>query len=339
MLGKKICICGGGSLGTVIAGWTAAKGKGDVSLLTGHPESFSSELSIDVLSTELIKGAVERVSDSAQDVVSDADIVLLAYPGYMIGPCLEKIKDFLRPEASVGSVVSSTGFFFEAQKILSPRQVIWGFQRAPFISRVTDYGKRAHLLGFKKSLNVAIEKASASEKEELVGFLSFWFETPVSLLANFYEASLTNSNPLLHPARLYDLFGGDNEGRVYSEQILFYEQWTERAAQYLIELDAELFSLLDVLPVSKGFLPPILEYYESTSAASLAFKLRSIPAFKQIPAPMAQKPEGWVPDYTSRYFREDFPYGLKYVRDLARERDVPTPLMDSLLEWGMGKVK
>ena len=336
---KKICICGGGALGSVIAGWSSAKGKGEDTLLTGHPESFSSTLGVDLPCAEALEGAVSRVSDKPSEVISDADIVLLCYPGYMIRPCLEAIKGYLRPDARVGSVVSSTGFFFEAHKILPPRQVIWGFQRAPFIARVGDYGKSAHLLGFKKSLNVAVEGLETMEKEDFVRFLSFWFETPVSLLSNFYEASLTNSNPLLHPARLYDLFGEENEGRVYPEQILFYEQWTERASQYLISLDRELFSLLSVLPVTPGFLPSILDYYESTSAGELSAKLRSIEAFKKIPAPMRQSPHGWVPDYSSRYFREDFPYGLKYVRDLAYERQVPTPLMDKLLGWGMGKCK
>ncbi len=336
---RKICICGGGSLGTVIAAWTAAGGKGEVSLLTSRPEAFSSELRVDLPSGEVLGGVISKVSDNPADVVSDADVVLLCYPGYMISPCLKAIRDYLRPDACVGSVVSSTGFFFEAQKTLSPSQVIWGFQRAPFIARVRDYGRSAHLLGFKKSLSVAVERLQSPEKEDFARFLSFWFDTPVSLLANYYEASLTNSNPLLHPARLYDLFGGDNEGRVYPEPVLFYGQWSERASQYLISLDRELFRLLDVLPVTPGFLPTILDYYESTSASSLSAKLRSIEAFKSISSPMRQTLQGWVPDYSSRYFREDFPYGLRYVCELARERGVQTPVMEELLRWGMEKCK
>lgn len=100
---KKICICGAGSLGTVIAGWTAAKGKGEVSLLTGHPEAFSSELSVDLPSGEVLRGVIHRVSDKASEVIADADIVLLCYPGYMIRPCLEKIGPYLRPDACVGA--------------------------------------------------------------------------------------------------------------------------------------------------------------------------------------------------------------------------------------------
>ena len=335
----KICICGGGSLGHVISAWTASRLVAGVSVYTHRPRLWTSCITADTPSGEIIKGRLACVSGDPGKVIPDADVVLLCYPGFMIERCLREIGPFLKADAFVGAVVSSTGFFFEAQKILSPMQPLWGFQRAPFIARVAEYGRSAHLLGLKNSLKVAVENVSDARKAEFTEFLSEWFGLPVTLLASHYEASLTNSNPLLHPARLYDLFGGENEGRVYEEQPLFYEQWSERASQYLISLDRELFALLDVLPVSPGFLPTILDYYESTDAASLAAKLRSIPAFRGIPAPAVKTAAGWVPDTSSRYFQEDFPYGLRYICELAREKGVEVPVMDSLLAWGLRKCK
>ncbi len=335
----KICICGGGSLGHVISAWTAAKGKAEVSVLTGRPQSWSSSVAVDTPTGEVLTGRLARVSGDPAQVVADADIVLLCYPGYCIRKALLNIGPYLRSDAFVGSVVSSTGFFFEALKILGRTQPLWGFQRVPFIARVEEYGKSAHLLGNKSLLKVAVENVPDARNAEFVEFLSEWFDLPVTLLGSYYEASLTNSNPLLHPARLYDLFGGENEGRVYEELPLFYEQWSEHAAQCLISLDRELFRLLDVLPVTPGFLPTILDYYESTDAASLAAKLRSIPAFRGIPAPAVKTDAGWIPDTSSRYFQEDFPYGLRYIRDLAREKGVDVPVMDTLLEWGLRKCK
>ncbi len=336
----KVCICGGGSLGHVISAWTAAKGKAEVSVLTGRPQLWSSSVAVDTPTGEVLTGQLARVSDDPAQVVADADIVLLCYPGYCIREILLKIRPHLRTDAFVGSVVSSTGFFFEALDVLSDSQPLWGFQRAPFIARVTQYGKSAHLLGFKSSLKVAVENVPDARKTEFVELLSEWFGLPVTLLGNHYEASLTNSNPLLHPARLYDLFGGENEGRVYTHNIGFYDAWTDNASELLISLDRELFSLIKTLPVSEGFLPPILDYYESRDAASLTAKLRSIRAFQGILSPMTQLPSGgWTPDYSSRYFREDFPYGLRYICNLAHERGVPTPVMDELLEWGMSKCK
>ena len=104
-------------------------------------------------------------------------------------------------------------------------------------------------------------------------------------------------------------------------------------------MDEEFFRLLRVLPVSEGYLPPVLEYYESHDAQSLAAKLCSIQGFKGIISPMKQVDSGWIPDYQSRYFTEDFPYGLRYIWQLAHENNIDCPNIDLVYEWGMSKLK
>ena len=84
---------------------------------------------------------------------------------------------------------------------------------------------------------------------------------------------MTNSNPILHPARLYSMWKGWCEGRVYPDQTLFYEEWTDEASELLIAMDGEFQTLLGTLPVTKGNIPPILDYYESHDASSLTQKL------------------------------------------------------------------
>ena len=135
------------------------------------------------------------------------------------------------------------------------------------------------------------------------------------------------------------MFGAENEDKVYPRMINFYEEWTEAAADMLIKMDAEFFNLLKVLPVTPGYLPSILEYYESHDAESLASKLSSIQGFKGITSPMLQTEEGWVPDFGSRYFTEDFPYGLRYIRDLAHEHGISCPNIDIVYEWGISKIR
>ena len=43
---------------------------------------------------------------------------------------------------------------------------------------------------------------------------------------------------------------------------------------------------------------------------------------------------GFVPDFQSRYFTEDFPYGLALIHKLAHEKGVLTPTIDKVYEWG-----
>ncbi len=48
---------------------------------------------------------------------------------------------------------------------------------------------------------------------------------------------------------------------------------------------------------------------------------------------MKRIPEGWIPDFESRYFTADFAYGLKVIRDTADLFGVPTPDIDSVWRW------
>ena len=127
------------------------------------------------------------------------------------------------------------------------------------------------------------------------------------------------------------------DGKPYDHCILFYKEWTEDAAQWLIDMDAEFMRLLEKLPMNQKAVPPLLEYYESTDAKSLAAKLCSIKAFETIKAPMKELENGWVPDFESRYFTEDFPFGLRFIVDLARKYGVETPKIDIVYDWGMSK--
>lgn len=334
---KIICICGGGSLGHVIAGYISSKKNIHVNILTQKPELWKKELIITTPDRETLFGKLNLVSNDPEKVVKNADIVLFCLPGFAIKGELLKIKPYVSENTFVGTVFSSTGFFFEALEILDNNVPLWGFQRVPFIARTEKYGEKAKLLGYKNSLNIAVERCD--EKEEFLKLAEYLFDKPIHLLGNYYEASLTNSNPLLHTSRLYTMFGGQNEGVTYPKMILFYEEWTFEAAQLLIDMDKEFFTLLDHLPVASDYLPRILDYYESFDAESLARKLSSLQGLKGITSPMKETENGWIPDFDSRYFQEDFPYGLHYIWQLAHKYDVKCPNIDMVYEWGMEKAK
>ena len=332
----NFCICGGGSLGHVIAGYLGANADVRVSMLTQRPQLWKNDIEVHTPEQTIIHGHIHTISSNPEDVIPQANIILLCLPGFAIKQQLQLIKPYLKSTTFVGSVFSSTGFFFNAMEILNEDVPLWGFQRVPFICRTREYGQSANLLGYKSNLNIAVERTD--EKEDFRLLIEELFNTPVSLLNNFYEATLTNSNPLLHTSRLYTMFGASNEGRTFPRMILFYEEWTEEAAQLLIDMDEEFFRLLEVLPVKPNYLPRILEYYESHDARSLAQKLSSIQGFKGITSPMKQTAQGWIPDFASRYFTEDFPYGLHFIWQLAKEKGIATPKIDMVYQWGMSKI-
>ena len=334
---RGICICGGGSLGHVVAGYLAATKPVKVNVLTQRPERWSREIVVDTPDGRVLHGGLNVVSSDPAEALSGVDVVLLCLPGFAIRDELIKIRPYLNKDTYVGSVFSSTGFFFEAMKLLGEDIPLWGFQRVPFIARTEEYGHSAHLLGYKSAHNIAVERCD--DKEGFRALIESLFDAPVTLLSNYYEASLTNSNPLLHTSRLYTMFGDKNEGRVFPRMILFYEEWTVEAAQLLIDMDEEFFTILRYLPVSEGYLPRILDYYESHDAESLARKLSSIQGFKGITSPMKETAEGWAPDFASRYFTEDFPYGLRYIWELAHQLNIDVPYIDKVYNWGISKLR
>lgn len=327
----KICICGGGNLGHVCAGFLSAQPDVEVNLLTTHPESWNSTIEVDDPDGKTFCGHLSCISSDPGSVLTDVDIVLLCLPGYAIRPSLQKIAPYISDRVWVGSVVSSTGFFFEAMKIL-PKNPLFGFQRVPFISRIVEYGHRATLKGYKKGLSVAVEQTSNIQlvRQQLQNL----FKVPVTLMDSYYEVSLSNSNPLLHPARLYTMWKDWHPGIVYDRNPFFYSDWTLEASELLIKMDYEFQALLRTLNIREDAIPTILDYYECSSPKSLAQKFHDIPAFKGILSPMVQTPEGFVPDFHSRYFTEDFPYGMRYIVETAAKVQAPIPTIDRVYQWG-----
>lgn len=323
-------------MGHVVAGYLGAKENVKVNILTRRPESWQGRLEIFTPENETIFARLNCVSQDAAEVVADADVVILCLPGYAIKDELLKIKPYVKRGTFLGTVFSSTGFFFEALGIFDDSVALWGFQRVPFIARTQEYGRSANLLGYKAGHNIAVENCENREDFRLL--IEKLFDCPTKLLNNHYEASFTNSNPILHPSRLYSLFNGWNRNVYYDHQFLFYEEWDDAASSNLIALDKELFEVLDKLPVSKGFLTPILEYYESSDAESLTKKINSISGFKGIMSPMIKCDKGWQPDLKSRYFQEDFMYGLRYIHNTAHKVGVNVPTIDKIYNWGMNLV-
>ena len=331
----KICICGGGNLGHVCAGFLANRGH-EVSILTTKPERWDSELKI-VAPDQTFTGKLTLVTSKPEKAIPQAEMVLVCLPGFAIHEELVSIKPYLPKDCIVGSVVSSTGFFFEAFEVLPSDIPLFGFQRVPFISRIIEYGKEAELKGYKETLHVAIEHTN--DKKSIRYKLEKLFEKPVSIAENYYEVSLSNSNPLLHPARLYTMWKDWQPGMVYSRNPQFYAEWTVEASALLIQMDDEFQYLLKKLGLKRGSIPTILDYYESTDEVSLTQKLHDIRAFQGILSPMKEVEGGFIPDFSSRYFAEDFPYGMRFIVETAHHQNVEIPTIERVYQWGISKTR
>ena len=328
-----VTICGGGGLGHTCAGMFSRLEDVSVNMLCSHPERWNREFEVTRPDGNVLRGRLAEVSSDPAGLIPRSDIVLLCLPAFLVGETLDRIKPYLGQNTIVGTVVSNSGFFFHCHKHLEGVPV-FGLQRVPYVSRVTEYGKSARLLGDREELIVAVE--NISDRQAFADVLGRLFGEKVVLAGSFYEVTLSNSNPILHTGRLYTMWK-DWDGKPFPERGLFYREWTVEASELEIRMDREFFSLLSALDVSTEHIDTLLEHYEASDAERMTAKISSIPSFRDIESPVVRVEGGWIPDFGSRYFTEDFPYGLKMIHDLAHENGVSCPEIDKVYAWGMEK--
>lgn len=331
----RICICGGGGLGHACAAVLSNKNDVTVDMLTNHPEKWNHEYVVNIPDGEPLTGKLGLITNNPEEIIPNADWVFLCLPAFLVEKTVLQIKPFLKPTTIVGAVVGNTGFFIYCHQHLPSAQPLFSFQRVPYVSRVVDYGKEANLLGYRDQLIMATE--NVTDKEGFRAEVEYLFGEETVLADSFYEVTLSNSNPILHTGRLYTMWK-DWDGKPFDRCSLFYKEWTLDASQLEIEMDKEFFALLKKLNVSTKHIATLLDHYESTDAEGMTRKLRSIESLSTILSPMKKVEAGWVPDFESRYFTEDFPYGLRNIYDLARSNSVDCPSISKVFKWGEGKL-
>lgn len=364
----KVCIVGGGNLAHATMGMFSLLGDVSINLLTNRPERWGNSFELTLPEGEVpsafasgtvlprkVTTHIAKVSADPAELVPGCDIVLLCLPAFLVEETIVKLAPFVDPARLsagnapiLGSIVANTGFFIFCHKHLSPQAKLFSFQRVPYVARVTEYAKSANLLGFRDELfmaaeNIGEQPATSQPSQPFATLDAFreevvrLFGEKVTLVDTFYEVTLSNSNPILHTGRLYTMLK-DWDGKPFAECPLFYREWTDEASELDIAMDREFFALLQALKVDTTHIETLLAHYEAVDAAGMTRKLRSIESLSTILSPMKQTPEGWVPDFESRYFTEDFPFGLSFIKELSSARGLATPNIDKVLAWGLSKI-
>lgn len=328
----KHCVIGGGNIGTLMAAEMAHRGE-TVTIYTSSPGRFSSTIDVyDNQNLFLYRAEGVQVSGSLKKAVLDADFIWITLPAFMFESISKELSVIINKDQKIGIVPGTGGAEYAFRNLASMGCTLFGFQRTHSIARLKEYGKAVFQLGRKKELYIAAVRKE--DTEEVCQFTERFLEIPCRRLSNYLCVTLSPSNAILHTSRLYSMFREYQKGVVYEENFLFYEEWDNLASQVLFACDDELQLLcrrlygLDLKQVES-----LRTYYESLSVTDLTKKIRSIPAFHGILSPMKREGEGWIPDFNSRYFREDFCYGLKVIMDIADAAEVDTPALDELWNW------
>lgn len=330
----RIAICGGGNVAHVLAGLLSQRNGLEIRVLTRKPDCWAEAIQVRGDHDRVSIGRPRLISSRADEVIPGASLVILALPAYARAAVLKTIAPQLAGDVWVGSFPGSGGFDWMAQDALQGEAAnvsIFGAQRVPYISRIIDYGKEVY--GSPKKEGIAIAAIPQSRSSEIASILEDVLQMPVTCLNNSLEITLATSNPILHPARVYTLFHDYKAGRFWREPILFYEGWDDAASQLLIRMDQEVHDIFARIPLDLSGISPLLKHYGVGDAQALTHKISGIASFRGIPTPMLETGGGFIPDFTSRYFTEDIPYGLLIIKGVAVIAGTATPAIDNVLAW------
>ena len=323
-----VCVCGGGHIAhSLVAAVSEAE---DVLCLTRRPERWSDRLECDRADAGFRPCAHRVAATSDPAAVAVARFVVVALPRFAIEEEMTRILPFLG-SGQIVCFVPAPGDAARWRDVLAERGVACaGFQRVPFVSRTAEYGRSVRISAPRAVHRIAVSDPAL--EPELSAFCRRFLGGEASFLSSFLLFAFSNSNPLLHPARLVPLFRGW-KSRTYGRIPLFYEEWTDESSVLYVAADRELRDVCSRFPeidLDRDYVP-VLRHYGVSSIPALTEKLRGIPGFKGIASPMVPGPGGFVPDLSSRYFTEDVPFGTVPIQRHARSRGVETPVIDFLV--------
>lgn len=328
----KVCIIGGGNIGTLLAADFAYRGV-EVRVYSERAELWSDRIEVFDASNRLLMSTDGiHVTRDLSEAASGADQIWITLPSFMFSKIGAELQPIVQPGQTIVVVPGTGGAEFAFSDLIRKGCILGGLQRVHSIARLKEYGHSVYMLGRKTELHLA--SIPSDSAYGLARKIEPMLEMPCHILPNYLCVTLTPSNPILHTSRLYSMFSDWKPDRVYERNFLFYEEWTDDSSRIMLKCDDELqaicktFEQLDLRSVRS-----LREHYESPTPEQMTAKIRSIKAFKGLTSPMLQTSKGWIPDFASRYFTADFSYGLKIICDIARCTGTDTEMLDAIWTW------
>ena len=327
-----ITIVGGGNIGTQFAVHCAEK-QHEVTVYTRTPSKFQRHLLIvDQEGTIIHEGDIKTATCDARTAFCDADIIFITRPSYAIQEVADEIAAYCNERLKIGLIPGTGGGEWVFKKCIQKGAVVFGLQRVPSVARVIEAGKTVRAVGYRKELHVAA--LPHNKVEEIKRIITDLFDMDCIALPNYLNLTLTPSNPILHTVRLKTIFRDYEKGVYYERLPLFYEDWDDETSELIFRCDREVQLICKALEgIDLSWVKSLKEHYDSDTPGAMSKKIRSIEGFKGLRTPAVEVEGGYVPDLDSRYFTEDFPYGLEILCQMAEFLDVDVPNMNAILAW------
>ncbi len=328
----RITIIGAGNIGTQFAIEFASKGH-EVVIFNSDATKIKKELEmVDETGKVIKKAAISMATSNICEAIKDSKYILITYPAFMLKDIENRMFEYVSEGIKIGVIPGTGGAEFFFRKYVEKGVEFFGLQRVPAVARLKQYGECVCVTGKRDRLFLASIPTDCGV--EIANFLSEIFEIPCEVLPNYLSVTLTPSNPILHTTRLRTLFEDYLPNKIYERNPLFYEEWTEKSSDLLLKCDEELQKICKELNrLDLSGVRSLKLHYESNTAKELTKKIQSIKSFQGLLSPMIEVENGFVPNFQSRYFTADFPYGLSIIQQIADLVGVSVPNIKETLEW------
>ena len=333
----RITIVGAGNVGTQLAVHSAEKGH-KVTIFNSKPYKINKTMNIVNEHNEVIHmGKIERATSDNKIAFANAELIFVTVPAFMMKEYSKKIEPYANGNMKICIVPGTGGGECAFKGCMEKGAIIFGIQRVPSVARLVEYGKTVKAIGYRKEMYIASIPKTKTQMcsqliEEIIGIKSF-------VLPNYLNITLTPSNPILHTTRLKNLFGDYHKGMVYEKVPLFYEDWNIETSNLLLACDDEVQSICNALEqFDLSYVKSLRIHYESPDARSITDKISNIRGFKGLASPVIEVENGYIPDFSSRYFVADFSFGLTILVQIANMVGVKAPNMRNILKWYQGLV-
>ena len=322
----KIAVLGAGAGGTAMAFDCAAHGH-EVRLFDFEqfPQNIEKIAEQKGIHAEGDISGFAEISSAGHDVdqaLDGAELIYIVGPAYSTEPFGRAVAGKLRAGQTVIVSPSSCGgaLAFKAAAGLAVDDDLVRVAETSTLHYAVRLTEPGHIRVFLKLKAGNLLAALPSEHTDAILELVSDVYPGMEPAANVLQTSLQNANPIIHPAvtlsnaARIEMTGGD---------FLFYEEGVSDSVGRLIEaLDNERIAIGEKLGLS--ILPdPVMGMRQGYMLAdNYGEGYRKAPGFLGI---------GAQPQLDHRYLHEDVGYGLVFMTELARQLEVETPGMESVI--------
>jgi len=328
-------IVGGGNSAHILVNLCTRNGL-DTIVITRRPDEWNTDgvsmrygNDADVSKRTMYEGGKFVASDDYQ-LLSTANVIFLCCPVHVQLSLLMQMKPFIHDENTlIGTVFGQARFDKMVKYVFGGKQPCFAFIQIPWICRATKYGEKVDNLG-DQNVDIAVSK-NVDFAHKNMGWMKYTY-TDKSMHANrvsFEHHWFFPSNIVIHPGICY--------GRhlIDCRDDYFYRNVSPISGACIEQLDAERLKVVHVLNerhklnVNDHSINQFwTDLWGHKQGANMFQMIRAEATLSSIKVPVDIQYNA-----QHRFFRDDIPFGLCYIKYVADLLDVKTPFIERVIKW------